>query len=211
MTKKTRGRSRHRTPGDLFIVSAPSGAGKTTLCRKLCRSMPSLKTSISYTTREPRKNEARNADYHFISKDRFISMVRRGEFAEWAVVHGNYYGTAKKDLRALSGKGYDVLLDIDVQGAAQLKRAFPVAVTIFILPPSLKVLKERLTGRRTDNADVIRKRLENARKELEHYDKYDYIVCNDDLKKAVKDMESIIISRKLMIEKVDSRLIKLLK
>lgn len=197
--------------GELFIVSAPSGAGKTTLCRKLCSTDPRLKHSVSFTTRPRRKNEKNNIDYSFISKERFTAMIRKGEFAEWAMVHGNFYGTSVKKLLDIKKRGYDAILDVDVQGARQLKHAFHEALFIFILPPSMKILEKRLKARMSDNPDEIKKRLQNAREEIKRYKEYDFIVVNDDLKKALKDMESIITSRRLVADKVDSKLIKNLK
>ncbi|TNF54529.1 guanylate kinase [bacterium] len=197
--------------GELFIVSAPSGAGKTTLCRKLCATLPRLKHSVSFTTRPRRKNEKNNIDYSFISKERFTSMIRKGEFAEWATVHGNFYGTSIKKLLDMVKKGYDVILDVDVQGAKQLKHAFHEALFIFILPPSMRILEQRLRARMSDNPDEIKRRLQNARDEIKRYKEYDYIVINDDLKKALRDVESIITSRRLVTSKVDSKLLKNLK
>lgn len=197
--------------GELFIVSAPSGAGKTTLCRKLCATLPRLKHSVSFTTRARRKNEKNNIDYSFITKERFTAMIKKGEFAEWAMVHGNFYGTSIKKLLEMVKKGYDVILDVDVQGARQLKHAFHEALFIFILPPSMKILEHRLRARMSDNPDEIKKRLHNAREEIKRYKEYDYIVVNDDFKKALRDMESIITSRRLAPDKVDSKIIKNLK
>jgi guanylate kinase len=197
--------------GELFIVSAPSGAGKTTLCRKLCSTVPLLKHSVSFTTRLRRKNEKNNIDYSFISKERFTAMIKKGEFAEWAMVHGNFYGTSIKKLLDIKKRGYDAVLDVDVQGAMQLKHAFHEALFIFILPPSMKILEQRLKARMSDNPGEIKKRLQNAREEIKRYKEYDFIVVNDDLRKALKDMESIITSRRLVTDKVDSKLIKNLK
>jgi guanylate kinase len=206
-------KSRREKPGEgeLFIVSAPSGAGKTTLCRKLCSTVPRLKHSVSFTTRTRRKNEKNNIHYSFVSKERFKAMIRKGEFAEWATVHGNFYGTSIKKLLDMKKRGYDAILDIDVQGAMQLKHSFNDAVFIFILPPSMRILEQRLKSRMSDNPDEIEKRLHNAREEIKRYKEYDFIVVNDDLKKALKDMESIITSRRLRTGKVDSKLIKNLK
>jgi guanylate kinase len=197
--------------GELFIVSAPSGAGKTTLCRKLCSTVPLLKHSVSFTTRPRRKNEKNNIDYSFISKERFTAMIKKGKFAEWAMVHGNFYGTSIKKLLDIKKRGYDAVLDVDVQGAMQLKHAFHEALFIFILPPSMKILEQRLKARMSDNPGEIKKRLQNAREEIKRYKEYDFIVVNDDLRKALKDMESIITSRRLVTDKVDSKLIKNLK
>ncbi len=197
--------------GELFIVSAPSGAGKTTLCQKLCAIVPRLIHSVSYTTRAPRRGEKNNIHYNFVSKSRFKSMIGKGEFAEWAVVHGNLYGTSAKKLSALTRRGYDVILDIDVQGARQMKHMFKDAVYIFIFPPSLKILENRLRARMSDRPGEIKNRLQNAKEEIRQYKNYDYVVVNDVLKKALKEMESVIISRRLRAFRVDSKLIKQLK
>ena len=198
-------------PGELFIVSAPSGAGKTTLCQKLCAIVPRLTHSVSYTSRAPRKGEKNNVHYTFVSKSEFKSMISKGKFAEWAVVHGNLYGTSAKKLAGLTKKGYDVILDVDVQGARQMKHIFKEAVYIFILPPSMKVLENRLRARMSDNPDEIKNRLQNAKEEIRQFKNYDYVVINNDLKKALKEMEGIIISRRLQVSNIDSKLIKNLK
>jgi guanylate kinase len=197
--------------GDIYVVSAPSGAGKTTLCRKLCASLPRLRHSVSHTTREPRKNEKNNVHYTFVSEETFRAMIKKGEFAEWAVVHGNLYGTSSRKLLQMRDRGHDVILDIDVQGAQQLRRSLKEAVYIFILPPSLKILEKRLRGRMSERPAELKERLGNAREEMKHYTAYDYIVINDELKKALREMESIIIAGRLRRAKVDSRLLKNLK
>jgi guanylate kinase len=193
--------------GKLFIVSAPSGAGKTTLCRKLTSIVPRLKHSVSYTTRPRRKGEKNNVDYTFISEKKFKAMINRGEFVEWAVVHGNLYGTSLKRLRGLMKKGYDIILDIDVQGVLQVQRKMREAVYIFILPPSIQVLKKRLTFRMSDTAGEIEKRVKKAREEILSYRNYDFIVINDDLRKALKELESIVISKRLKANRFKSALL----
>jgi len=194
--------------GELFIVSAPSGAGKTTLCLKLSSIVPRIKHSISFTTRVSRKGEINNVHYTFISKEKFKNMINKGEFAEWAVVHGNLYGTSIKRLLEINAKGYDIILDIDTQGAAQMNRRFKDAVYIFIFPPSMKILEKRLRSRMSELNQEIKKRLAKAKEEIANYKNYDYIVINDDFKKALKDLESIIIARRLRRTRVDSRLLK---
>ncbi len=197
--------------GELFIVSAPSGAGKTTMCWKLSAVVPRLKYSISCTTRVPRKGEVRNVHYSFISKEKFRTMIKKEEFAEWAVVHGNLYGTPAKRLIQITKKGYDIILDIDTQGAMQMRRRFKNAVYIFILPPSMKILEKRLRGRRSESTPEMKKRLERAKEEIAEYKNYDYIVVNDDFNKALRELESIIMSKRLGVAKVDPKLIKNLK
>jgi len=201
-------RNNKNNNGTLFVVSAPSGAGKTTLCRQLLKKDPDIKLSVSYTTRQPRKGERNNIDYTFISKARFMKMIDKGEFAEWATVHGNLYGTSIKRIKELNRAGYDIILDIDTRGAMQLKKKHENAVYIFILPPSVEVLKERLVNRKTDSNDVIAGRLDNAKSEIPYYKDYDYIVVNDRLDKAYRELESIIISSRLRTSKVDPNRIK---
>jgi len=209
--KKTKTIKEFQGNGELFIVSAPSGAGKTTLCRKLCAIVPRLKYSVSYTTRPRRKGEINNVHYTFISEKKFKDMIREEEFAEWAVVHGNLYGTSIRRLKELLKRGYDIILDIDVQGAVQMKRRIKDAVYIFVLPPSMKVLQKRLKFRRSDSAEQIKRRLEKAREEILSYRNYDYVIINNKLGKAVRELESIILARRLGINRFNSRLIKKLK
>jgi len=197
--------------GKLFIVSAPSGTGKTTLCRKLAASIPNLRHSVSYTTRPKRKGEINNVHYSFVNEKSFKSMIIKGEFAEWAMVHGSLYGTSIKRLKELIRKGYDVILDIDTQGALQMKRLFKDATYIFLVPPSIKVLENRLKGRMSESAEAIKSRLTRAREEIASYKNYDYVVVNDYLKTAMQDMKSIIMAARLRTDRFDSRWIKKLK
>ncbi|HWR72823.1 MAG TPA: guanylate kinase, partial [Nitrospirota bacterium] len=162
-----------RRDGLLFVVSAPSGAGKTSLCRALSESLENLVHSVSYTTRKPRTREIEGRDYYFITGERFQEMVRAGDFAEWAQVHSNYYGTSRRVLSDIAAEGIDVILDIDTQGAKQIKERYLRAVFIFILPPSLQVLEERLRNRQSDNEDEIRKRMQRARDEIRDYSHYE--------------------------------------
>lgn len=192
---------KNKEKGSLFVVSAPSGTGKTTLCRKLCEIAPRLKYSVSFTTRARRKGERNNVHYTFVSEKRFKDMIKNGEFAEWAVVHGNFYGTSKKRLKELTSKGYDIILDIDVQGAMQLKRKIKDAVYVFILPPSMKVLEKRLRARMSESETEMKGRLRNARNEISGYSNYDYVIINDDFKGAVREFESIITAKRLGVEK----------
>ncbi len=178
--------------GDLFVLSAPSGAGKTTLCKRILAKFNHIIYSVSYTTRNPRQGETDGKDYNFVSKSLFEDMIKNNEFIEYALVHGNYYGTSKKWLNERLEQGKDIVLDIDVQGAIQLKKIFSNAILIFILPPSLEELENRLRLRNTDNPDIIRLRLDNARQEIKGLNIYDYAVINDDLEKAVIELESII-------------------
>lgn len=192
---------KNKEKGSLFVVSAPSGAGKTTLCRKLCEITPRLKYSVSFTTRARRKGERNNVHYTFVSEKRFKDMIKNGEFAEWAVVHGNFYGTSEKRLKELTSKGYDILLDIDVQGAMQLKRRIKDAVYVFILPPSMRVLEKRLRARMSESEAEMKSRLRNARNEILSYSNYDYVIINNDFKEAVREFESIIAAKRLEVER----------
>ena len=202
--KTTRKTVAGRVKGLFFIVSAPSGAGKTTLCKELCRTVPGIKHSVSYTTRPRRKGERNNKHYFFISQERFKTMINKKEFAEWAMVHSNLYGTAKKHLEEIINKGYDIILDIDVNGAVQMRRVYKDASYIFILPPSMKVLEKRLSGRKSDTDDVISRRLNKARDEISYYEDYDYIIINDKFEKALSDLQSIVRTARLKTERLDS-------
>jgi len=179
--------------GSLFVFSAPSGAGKTTLLKRLLAAMPNLGFSVSHTTRPPRPGERDGMDYHFIDRDAFLALRDQGAFLEWAEVHGNFYGTSREAVTAALKKGRDLCLDIDVQGAAQVRRAADLpTVFIFIAPPSLEVLEERLRGRNTDAPEVIARRLENARQEMAEASWYDYRIINDKLARAEAELREII-------------------
>jgi guanylate kinase len=182
--------------GVLFVVSAPSGAGKTSLCRELIGSVENLRQSISFTTREIREGEVDGVDYNFVSPQGFRDMVLHNQFAEWAEVHGNLYGTALSTLEAAADQGVDLLLDIDCLGAAQLRQSYSRGVFIFILPPDYAILKQRLVGRGTDTEEVIRTRLNNARDEIDQASCYDYLVVNDDFQTALAQMEAIIVAER---------------
>jgi len=176
----------------LIVVSAPSGAGKTTLCQQAVRRLPDLVHSVSYTTRPPRPDECDGRDYHFVAEATFRRMVAEGAFAEWATVHGHLYGTSRKDLEAHLAAGRDVILDIDTQGAAILREAYRDGVFIFILPPSFAHLEARLRARRTDRPEEIARRLAKARTEMAAYPLYEYVVVNDDVERAVGVLCAII-------------------
>ncbi len=178
--------------GRLFILSAPSGAGKTTLRRAALARFPDLGYSVSFTTRAPRAGERNGHDYVFISPDEFEAGIRDGRWAEWARVHGHCYGTSVQVLENARAAGRDLLLDIDVQGAQQICRRFPETVTIFIQPPSLEVLEERLRARGTDRPEAIELRLRNARKEMEQKDRYRHVIVNDDLETAVAELTAVL-------------------
>ncbi|MBU2812737.1 guanylate kinase [Acidithiobacillus thiooxidans] len=179
--------------GILWIISAPSGAGKTSLSRALVEAVPQLRTSVSYTTRPARPGEVDGTDYHFVEMAQFSEMAERGEFLEYARVHGNGYGTGEPWVKSQLFAGMDVLLEIDWQGARQVRERLPgQAVSIFILPPSLDTLETRLRGRAQDSDEVIARRVAAAREELLHYDEFDYLVVNDQFETALADLRSIV-------------------
>ena len=181
----------------VFVISAPSGSGKSSLVQRLLQDVPNLHFSISYTTREPRGSERNGIDYHFITRDDFERRILAGEFLEHAVVFGNYYGTSRLTLNQAKTEGKDLVLDIDVQGAGQLKTTLPEAVTIFILPPSRKVLEERLRRRSQDSSTVIERRLRAAAGEVSNYKQYDYVLINRDLDECARDLEAIVRTQRL--------------
>jgi len=181
-----------RRRGTLFVVSAPSGAGKTTLCREARLRLPDLAYSVSYTTRAPRPGEIAGSDFVFVTEAQFRSLQGRGEFAEWAVVHGNLYGTRASVLEGALGTGRDVLLDIDAQGASQLRTRYPEAVLVFIVAPTMVELAQRLRERRSDAESEIARRLARAREEVKLWRSYDYLVVNRDLKEAAEHLTAII-------------------
>jgi len=189
-------------------VSAPSGAGKTTLCQAMVNTVPRLQYSISYTTRPPRAGEIDGKDYFFIAESRFLQMVQKDEFAEWAKVHNNLYGTHAGFLKRTMAGGTDVLLDVDVQGAQLLKKRFPEGIFIFVLPPSMETLMGRLRDRKSDTPEEIDRRLRVARMEIQNYSDYDYIIINDEIKKAARELESIILSERLRLTRLDPNWIR---
>ncbi|MGC2062151.1 MAG: guanylate kinase [Thermodesulfovibrionales bacterium] len=200
-----------KTRGGIFIISAPSGAGKSTLCSRLMESMENILPSVSYTTRPPRQGEINDAHYTFVSEKKFRGMASRGAFVEWAKVHGNLYGTSGRRLKSLVGAGADVLLDIDVQGADQIRKSLDSGVYIFIMPPSLSVLRSRLEKRMSgtkERQEDIERRLARARDEMKHYNRYDYVIVNDDLKSALRQFEAIVTAERLRSGRLDVRWIK---
>ena len=183
--------------GNLYVVAAPSGAGKTTLVRLLLEQEPDVHLSISSTTRAPRVGEQHGREYNFIDMATFKAMIERQEFLEWAEVHGNFYGTSKKWITEQLAAGNDVLLELDWQGAQQVRACFPEAIGVFILPPSMEVLTERLTGRGTDSADVISRRLAAAQAEMRHVGEFDYVIINDQLAQALDDLRTVVRASRL--------------
>jgi len=185
-----------RRQGILFVVSAPSGAGKTSLCQALVSQLPDMRYSVSCTTRQPRPVEIADRHYHFVDEAVFRDMIKEGAFLEWAEVYGHLYGTPRVPIKEWISQGSDVLLDIDTQGALQIRRLEPDAVSIYILPPSLEVLRRRLEDRKGDAPDEIARRLKKALDEVKHYRDYSYVIINDDFKFAVRQLEAIVLAER---------------
>ena len=181
----------------VFIISAPSGSGKSTLVHRLLATVPGLTFSISYTTRPPRPSEENGVDYVFISRDEFEGRLARGEFLEHAEVFGNYYGTNRDSLQRAIQQGCDLLLDIDVQGARQLKVAIPEAISVFVLPPSREVLEQRLRNRSQDSEEVIQRRLQGAAAEVRNYSQYDYVLINREIEESTARLATIVKAERL--------------
>jgi len=187
--------------GNLYIVSAPSGAGKTSLVKALIESTKNILTSISHTTRPMRPGEVDGKDYHFVDKNNFLTMVKNGDFVEYAEVFENYYGTSSRWLDEQLSQGIDIILEIDWQGAQQVKNLFPNSIGIFILPPSRKTLIERLHNRGQDSDEVIQRRTQDAITEMSHYHEFDYLIINDDFQTALLEFKSIINTPRLVMNR----------
>ncbi|HAU1150751.1 TPA: guanylate kinase [Legionella pneumophila] len=196
--------------GNLYIVAAPSGGGKTSLVKKLIEMVDEIEVSVSHTTRPMRPGEKDSVDYFFVDEEQFVSMVNEGAFIEHARVFNHWYGTSVAQINKRLQFGIDVVLDIDWQGAEQIRHAYPDAVSIFIIPPSLDALKERLMNRRQDKDNVISERMTKAQDELGHYPEFDYLIVNDDFEKAAMELRSIVIANRLRIEKQVNKQAKLL-
>ena len=190
----------------VFIISAPSGSGKSTLVSRLLTNVPGLMFSVSYTTRKPRGAEVNGQSYRFISREEFEGRIERGEFLEWAEVFGNFYGTHRCILEEARMQGQDLVLDIDVQGARQLKEQIPEAVTIFILAPSRRILEQRLRARSEDRDEVIARRLREAAEEIRQYDQYDYVLINRDLAESDATLKAIVCAERVRRTRIEDQI-----
>lgn len=187
----------------MFVISAPSGAGKTTLCNRIVGTIDGLRESVSYTTRQPRTGEVNDRDYTFVTEAEFRSRIGKGDFLEWAVVHGNLYGTSRLRIEGILKDGFDVLLDVDVQGARQIRNSCSAGAYIFILPPSMEVLRDRLEKRGSNTPEDMEKRLARAVEEIGDYSLFDYVIVNDALEDAAGGLESVINAERLRSGKID--------
>lgn len=190
-----------KTTGELFVVSAPSGAGKSTLCRLVCQNLEGVVYSVSHTTRPARVGEVHGLDYFFLDEDSFQAMVDRGDFLEWAWVHRHRYGTSRAWLMERLEEGLDVILDVDVQGAEQIRASYLPAHFIFVLPPSAEVLRTRLWARGTETSEEIERRLAWARGELRQWERFEFIILNDEVAEAARDLESVIMAERCRVER----------
>ena len=188
-------------PGTLFVVSSPSGGGKGTLIRRVLDTVPNLSYSVSYTTRTPRNGEVHGREYFFVNRETFEAMVRANEFLEWALVHGNLYGTARQQVALETAAGTDIVLEVDVQGAASIRNLTMDTVSVFILPPSYEILRRRLVARGTDSPEQLALRMKNAPEELRQYSSFDYVIINDDVERAAHQLASIIYSERARSER----------
>ncbi|QRN04496.1 guanylate kinase [Legionella sp. MW5194] len=196
--------------GNIFIVAAPSGGGKTSLVKHLISSLEDIEVSISHTTRGKRPGEKEGVDYFFVDEKRFLKMVNDNDFVEHAQVFNHYYGTSVAQINARLSAGIDVVLDIDWQGAQQIRRIFPQAISIFVVPPSLDVLKQRLQERKQDKEDVIADRMHRAQDELSHFSEFDYLIVNDEFEKAASDLKAIVKANRLTLQRQSAKVGKLL-
>ena len=196
--------------GTLYVISAPSGAGKTSLVKALLEKMDGIEVSVSHTTRAMRPGEVDGEDYHFVDAESFLAMVVDGGFLEHAQVFDNYYGTSQQAVQSLLQRGRDVILEIDWQGAQQVRALFEDCRSVFILPPSKAALRERLTGRGQDSEEIIARRLRDAEDDMSHYDEFDFVVVNDDFDEALSELQSIIVAQRLSLGRQRVRLRELI-
>jgi len=193
--------------GLIFVVSAPSGAGKTTICREFLQNAPNVRFSVSSTTRKPRRGEVNGRDYHFISEEEFRDSMAKGEFIEWEINYGHLYGTSKKLVEELLGKGYDILFDVDTRGAKNLKSFYPNAVFVFILPPSMNVLEERLGKRGSEKGKTLEMRIGKALEEIQENKRYDYVIFNDKVRHSVDVLQAIYVAEKHRRIRLNNRIV----
>ncbi|MCG7562773.1 guanylate kinase [Pseudoalteromonas sp. McH1-42] len=191
----------HQNRGNLFILSAPSGAGKSSLIKALLERQDKVRVSVSHTTRAPRPGENNGEHYHFVSVNEFKTLINQNDFFEWAQVFDNYYGTSKQAIENQLAQGIDVFMDIDWQGARQVRELLPEVKTIFILPPSKQALEERLNNRGQDSQEIIASRMEQAKSECSHYNEFDYLLVNDDFETALNELEHIVVAARLELKK----------
>ena len=197
--------------GLIFVISAPSGAGKTTICREFLKVAPRVRFSVSSTTRKPRRGEVEGRDYHFVSEEQFREGIAQGEFIEWEINYGNLYGTSKGHITGFLEEGYDMLFDVDTRGAKNLKTLYPDAVFVFILPPSMDALKERLGKRGSERGEPLAARLERAMQEMAENKRYDYVIFNDTIQASVDILRSIYIAEKNRRIRLDEKIDKLMQ
>jgi len=197
-----------RKKGLIIVISAPSGAGKTSLCKRLLQTSPLFCYSVSFTTRPPRKNEIEGVDYYFVSREEFQKMMEKGEFVEWAEVHGHMYGTSAKLIDEAIKAKKEIVLEVDVKGGTEIKRRYPDSVLIFLLPPSWEELEKRLRNRMTESDKEIKQRLARAKKEVEYAPYYDYLVINDDINKALRKLLAIIEAERCRMERFPTEELK---
>jgi guanylate kinase len=201
----------NHSSGTLYIVSAPSGAGKTSLVTALIKDDPRVSVSVSHTTRNKRPGEENGVNYHFVSHDAFKALIAKNDFLEHAEVFGNFYGTSRSSIQQVLDKGNDLILEIDWQGAQQVRKLMPEAVSVFILPPSQQALRQRLDGRGQDSEEIIAGRMKEAVSEMVHYDEYDYLIINDDFAVALEEMKAVFTSNRLRLKQQQARHGELLK
>ncbi|KIY41655.1 guanylate kinase [Pseudomonas sp. 10-1B] len=201
----------NHSSGTLYIVSAPSGAGKTSLVSALTKDDQQIRVSVSHTTRAMRPGEQHGVNYHFVVHEEFKALIAQGDFLEHAEVFGNFYGTSRSALQQTLDQGYDLILEIDWQGAQQVRQLMPEALSVFILPPSQEALRQRLDGRGQDSEEIIAGRMKEAVSEMEHYDEYDYVIINDDFDEALEDLKAVFRSNRLVLKKQQQRHAVLLK
>ncbi|TLP57346.1 MULTISPECIES: guanylate kinase [Pseudomonas] len=201
----------NHSSGTLYIVSAPSGAGKTSLVTALIKDDPRVSVSVSHTTRNKRPGEENGVNYHFVSHDAFKALIAKNDFLEHAEVFGNFYGTSRSSIQQVLDKGNDLILEIDWQGAQQVRKLMPEAVSVFILPPSQQALRQRLDGRGQDSEEIIAGRMKEAVSEMVHYDEYDYLIINDEFAVALEEMKAVFTSNRLRLKQQQARHGELLK